>query len=332
MRRWMLVTAAVLVLIAFATLVIWVAFMPGKSHRGPLAPLSEREAELRDRLRRQVQVLAGDIGGRTLGRIEGLDAAAAYIREELASFGLNPKDQIFQVRAASVSNIEAELSGDPGRIVVIGAHYDTAGGLPGANDNGTGVAAALELAKLFARERPEQTLRFVFFVNEEPPYFQTAHMGSLVYARRCKERGERVTAMLSLETIGYYSDEPGSQSYPSGLSLGFPDTANFIGFVSNLQSRSLLTRVLRTFRETTAFPSEGAAAPSIIPGVGWSDHWSFWQQGYPAVMVTDTAPYRYPYYHTAEDTPDKIDYDRFARVTAGLVAVTADLAGITLAR
>ncbi len=134
--------------------------------------------------------------------------------------------------------------------------------------------------------------------------------------------------MLSLETLGYYSDEPGSQVYPDGLRLGFPKTANFLGFVANIASRGLLRRVVRSFRAAVNFPSEGAAAPAGIPGVGWSDHWSFWKQGYPALMVTDTAPFRYPYYHTAQDTPDKVDYDRLARVTLGLTAVTRDLAGI----
>jgi hypothetical protein len=171
-------------------------------------------------------------------------------------------------------------------------------------------------------------VRIVAFVNEEPPFFRTPNMGSLVYARRARARGERILAMLSLETIGWYSDVPGSQQYPLSLPLGFiyPTTANFIAFVGNVRSRDLTRRALGSFRRHTAFPSEGAAVPAWIPGIGWSDHWAFWQLGYPAVMVTDTALYRYHHYHTESDTPDKVDYDRLARVVAGLERVVEQLA------
>ena len=167
----------------------------------------------------------------------------------------------------------------------------------------------------------------MLFVDEEPPFFKSGEMGSRKYARRAKERGENVVAMFSLETIGYYSDRPGSQHYPPPIGLFYPDTGNFIGFVSNLGSRSLLHEVIASFRRHAQFPSEGLAAPAFIPGVDWSDHWSFWDEGYPALMVTDTAPYRYPYYHLAADTPDKVDFDRLARVVSGLRATLPDLAG-----
>jgi Zn-dependent M28 family amino/carboxypeptidase len=133
--------------------------------------------------------------------------------------------------------------------------------------------------------------------------------------------------MLSLETIGYYSDAPNSQQYPPPFNLYYPSTGNFIGFVGNEESSRLVEQVVRAFRQHAKFPSEGSAAPSDVPGVGWSDHWSFWQAGYPALMVTDTAPFRYPHYHLSSDTPDKLDYDRMARVVDGLQAVIGDLAG-----
>jgi len=214
-------------------------------------------------------------------------------------------------------------------IVIIGGHYDTVSFSPGANDNGTGAAATLELARLFAGKKPTRTLRFVEFVNEEPPFFWTDNMGSLVYAKRCKQRSEKVVAMLSLETMGYYSDKIGSQQYPLPF-LGsiYPLQGNFIGFIANAASGSLVKDVVASFRRHTQFPSEGAALPGDISGVGWSDQWSFWQQGYPALMVTDTAPFRYPYYHTSEGTPDKVDFDRLARVVAGLERVIADLSGL----
>jgi hypothetical protein len=162
-------------------------------------------------------------------------------------------------------------------------------------------------------------------VNEEPPHFQSTDMGSVRYARRCRERGENVVAMLSLETIGYFSEREGSQKYPFPLSYFYPSQGNFIGFVGNRASRQLVRDVVGSFRTHARFPSEGAVLPAALPGVGWSDHWAFWQSGYPAVMVTDTAPFRNPNYHEASDLPDTLDYDRFARVVAGLEKVIAEL-------
>jgi Zn-dependent M28 family amino/carboxypeptidase len=161
-------------------------------------------------------------------------------------------------------------------------------------------------------------LRIVFFANEEAPHFGSDAMGSLRYARELVGSGERVLAMLSLETIGYYTDRPGSQHHPFPLGFFYPDRGDFLAFVANLRSRALLHRTLAAFRATTQFPSEGVAAPPSIPGVSWSDHWSFWQAGVPALMITDTAPYRYPHYHSAADTPDRVDYERLARIASGL--------------
>jgi Zn-dependent M28 family amino/carboxypeptidase len=279
-------------------------------------------------LRRHVNMLAGTIGGRSAGKYKALQSAAIYIESELKTYGYATTRQSFEAGGLVFENIEAERKGSskPDEIVIVGAHYDTAGGLPGANDNGSGVAATLELARLNASVPHDRTVRFVLFANEEPPYFQTEAMGSLVYAKRCRERNEKIVAMLSLETIGYYSDEPGSQRYPVGFHPGYPKVGNYLGFVSDVRSAALLRRVVKHFRSGTELPSQGAAAPAGIPGVGWSDHWSFWQYGYRAVCVTDTAPYRYPYYHTAQDTPDKLDYTRMAQALSGLNEVVRGLA------
>ena len=314
---------------AVAGFYMFMTQLPGASHRGPLPPLSIDQQRLRDSLASHVEAIAGGIGGRSVyARYEALRQTADYISNQLRSYGLEPRDQVFTAGGREVANVEAEVRGSkkPGEIVVFGAHYDTAAGLPGANDNTSGVAALLAIAAGFSKTS-DRTVRFVFFVNEEPPFFQGPEMGSYVYAQRSKERRENIVAMVSIETIGSYSDAPGSQQYPFGKALGFPSTANFIGFVANLGSRSLLTKVVRSFRSTTPFPSEGVAAPASVPGVGWSDHWPFWQFGYDAVMVTDTALYRYPHYHRPTDTPDKLDYDRMARVVSGLAAALADLAG-----
>jgi len=240
---------------------------------------------------------------------------------------LSPVAQPFTALGREVRNIEAELpgTGPANGIVVIGAHYDSVQGCPGANDNGSGVAALLEIARALAPVRLARTLRFVAFANEEPPFFQGPEMGSVVYARRSRARGERVVGMLSLETIGYYTSEPGTQQYPAPLGLLYPSTGNFIGMVGDLRSRALLTRVASAFRKATAFPMQSAVAPRSLPGVGWSDHWAFWQEGYPAIMLTDTAPYRYPEYHTVRDRPDELRYPEFAQVVAAVIEVTRDL-------
>ncbi len=196
----------------------------------------------------------------------------------------------------------------------------------GLDDNGSGVAALLALARRFAGKTSHHTLRFVAFVNEEPPYFLSGEMGSLVYAGRCKARGDKIAAMISLETIGYFSDVPNSQNYPShALGVFYPKVGNFIGFVSNVHSRTLLRRAIALFRKHAKIPSEGASLPWFIPGVSWSDQWSFWKHGYPGIMITDTAPFRYPYYHSANDTPEKLDYDRFTLAVSGMEKVIEGL-------
>lgn len=313
--------------LALVALLAWFFLirMPGKKIE-TAAKLTPDEIVLRDELRASVQKLAGDIGERNVVRYEALKAAATYVEDSFRRAGLTPRRQDYDVQARVCPNIEVEIPGPSKEIVVLGAHYDSVIGAMGANDNGSGVAGMLALAKRFAGQKPAKTLRFVAFVNEEPPFFQTDDMGSLVYAKRCKANGDQIVAMISLETIGYFSDAPGSQKYPSvGLGAFYPTVGNFIGLVSNVGSRTLLRRVMKTFRETEKLPSQGASLPPFIPGVGWSDQWAFWQNGYPGIMVTDTAPFRYPYYHEMTDTPDKLDYDRFALVVSGMERVVADL-------
>lgn len=325
--------SVVRVLVVLAALFLggaWVFMLPGHSYSGPWQPLTADEVAVREVLRGHLERLAGDIGERHTGQPARLAAAARYIEAELRQTGLAPERQDFVADGTHCANLSIQIAGGrwPDRIVVVGAHYDTIPDSPGADDNTTGTAAVLALAKAFAASRPERTLRFVAFANEEPPHFQTATMGSLVYARACRARGERVAAMLSLESIGYYSDEPGSQHYPPPLDRLYPGQGNFLAFVGNPGSRGLLRRSVAGFRRHCLFPSEGALLPAMVAGVGWSDHWAFWECRYPAVMVTDTVPYRYPFYHTPEDTVDRLDLDRLARAVWGLRAVVADLAGV----
>ena len=291
--------------------------LPGRSFRGALPPLTAEQTLLRDRLSDHVQHLAETIGERNVYRRGSLERAARYIEDQFAANGYDPSSQHYDAAGTRVRNIESAHNATSGDTLVVGAHYDSVPGCPGANDNASGVAAMLELSRLLT-DHPR--LRFVAFVNEEPPFFMTDVMGSRAYARRCRARGDRIAGMFSLETIGYYSSAPGTQQYPGPALFQrmYPDTGDFIGFVSNFASRRFLRKAGGEFRRRANFPSEGVAAPADIPGIGWSDHWSFWQEGYPAVMITDTAPFRYPHYHTASDTPDKLDYDSLARVVSGL--------------
>lgn len=329
-RRIKMLTLALLTTPFIAGGVAWAYMvrMPGSSYAGSLPPLSDQESRHRAQAERDVVALAGEIGERNQRRPDALRASANYIEGELRRAGYGVERQTYDAIGQQFDNLEVVLPGSmkPEQIVVIGAHYDSAVDCPAANDNASGVAALLALARTLAGKPQPKTIRFVAFANEEPPHFQTTTMGSLHYASRCKERGEHITAMLSLETMGFYSDEAKSQHYPFPLSLFYPEVGDFIGFVGDLSSRALVHESIASFREHARFPSEGAALPASIPGVGWSDHWSFWQHGYGAAMVTDTAPFRYPHYHSRDDTPDKVDYERLARVIAGLEHVVADLA------
>src|SRR5215471_3564899 len=302
--------------------------VPGKPHRGPLPPLTTDETALAQALARHIATIAAR--EHNVAHYEELEKVARYIETTLASFAYVVGRQKFLTDGKPVRNIEVAVEpagggADP-EVIVIGAHYDSVFRSPGANDNASGAAAVIELARLLrdldgvGRTR----IRFVLFVNEEPPYFRTEAMGSLNYARALARRNERVAAMYSLETIGFYSSEPGSQVYPAPFGLIFPDRGDFVAFVGMLGSRALVWKTVRSFRSHTAFPSIGGVAPGFIPGIGWSDHWAFAEHGFQAVMITDTAPFRYPHYHRSSDMPDKVDAESLARVVKGIERVIRD--------
>lgn len=303
--------------------------MPGGSHAGPLPPITARELDLAGRIEAHVRTLAGDIGPRTImaGRYGALRRAEDYIRDTLSGFGYDPSRQAFEVAGKEVANIEAVLPGGGGGAIVVGAHFDTVSHTPGADDNASAVAVMLEMARLARESGPYfKPVRFVGFTNEEPPFFQTPDMGSRRYAALCRTRKDRLDEVIVLESIGYYDDRPGSQRYPAPLSFVYPDTGDFIAFVGNLGSMGLTRRLTGLFRGLAAFPSQGGALPGWLTGVGWSDQWSFWREGYEAVMVTDTALFRNPNYHSPTDTPDTLDYERTARVASGLSKVLEAIA------
>jgi hypothetical protein len=278
-------------------------------------------------LRVDVVALSEDIGPRSVFQGDSLERAAAYVTKRFEELGFSVTRNEYRVGGVVCANLEVELRGilKPEEIVVVGAHYDSVPQTPGADDNASGVAALLALAESWAKAAPERTVRFVAFANEEPIYFQTELMGSRVYAKMCKARGDKIVAMLSLESMGYFSDEKKSQKYPFPLSLFYPSRGNFIAVVGNRESKALVTRVAKVMRATKALPVERASLPGKLQGVGWSDHWAFWQEGYPAAMITDTAPFRNPHYHRGTDTAEKLDYVRLAAAVRGLAAAIVDL-------
>jgi len=281
------------------------------------------------RLRCHVQALAGDIGQRNVWRPAALRAAADYIRGEFEALGYLVAAQSYRVKGQDCDNLEVVIPGGTrsGEIVLVGAHYDTVEGSPGADDNASGVAGILEIARHLRGAQPDRTVKLVAFVNEEPPFFFFGEMGSKVYAEAARRRGDDIRVMLSLEMLGCYSDLPRSQSYPPFFRWFYPDRGNFIAFVSNLGSRRALREVVAAFRAHSDYTAESLASPAFVPGVAWSDQLSFWRQGYPAVMVTDTAFYRYPFYHTPLDTPEKLRYPEMARVVEGIAKAIGALAG-----
>ncbi|MEW5773343.1 MAG: M28 family peptidase [Thermodesulfobacteriota bacterium] len=327
MTGWLLLLGLALAAGAGLHALRWLTAMPGASHRGPGPEFSAQERDLALRLEAHVRALCG-LGPRTYARPGSLESAADWLAAGLEELGLAVERDAFTLLDREYANLVAEVRGHerPEEIVLVGAHYDTVRASPGADDNASGCAALLEMAREMAAAPHPRTLRLVFFVNEEPPFFMTPDQGSLRYAYDCRRRGDDIRAMLCLESLGYYRDEPGSQSYPFPLSLYYPDRGDFVAFVGNVASRDLARRMTALFRAACPFPSEGAALPGVFPGVSWSDHRSFWRAGYQAVMATDTVPYRNPHYHRPTDTPETLDYLRLARVTRGLAAVVRELA------
>ncbi len=314
--------AAVLLL---GTAIVSTCYMWPAHTRAELPSPNDEVRDLADRLAAHVQVLAGHIGTRHAGRPAALNAAARYIEDRFLEHQYTVERQVFNTAGTTVANLEAIRGTPTQQYFVVGAHYDTVPSTPGANDNASGVAVLIELARMIPPSTGAATTRFVAFVNEEPPWFQSELMGSLVYAARAKSRGDDVTGMIALETMGYYSEAEGSQQYPAPFHLFFPTSGDFLAAVSNANSFGMLRRFTSSFKTGSPLPIVSSPAPEGIPGVGWSDHWSFWQQGYRALLLTDTAPYRYPHYHAPSDTPDKLDYIRLAWATKGIANAVREL-------
>ena len=276
--------------------------------------------DMADYLRQIVTVLAGDIGSRTYLDLDRLERTATTVSEQFASFGCRVTRQPFVFGGNTYHNIIAELTGaSPETLLIVGAHYDSVSTTPGADDNASGVAGLLGLARALAGVRMERTVRFVAFALEEWPVYRSRNMASYHYALSLKERNERVEGMICLEMIGYFCDREGCQRYPFPLmNRVFPKTGNFISMVGNVRSKSFTERFAKYFRQGTDLPVVTLNAPAIVIGIDFSDHWSFGKFGYEAFMATDTAFYRNPHYHGPTDLPDTLDYTRMTKVVEGL--------------
>ncbi len=308
---------------------LWVPTMPGESKAGPLPKPSVADTLSEGRVKATVYQLAKTIGPRDrLNFPNSLEQAAVYITGEFEAAGLTVKSLPYTGQDGEVRNLEAVLKGTGAsdEVIVVGAHYDSVPTTPGADDNASGVAAMLEIARLLRGKSFTREIRFVAFVNEEPPHFKQDDMGSLVYAKALKAAKLNVVAMFSLETMGYFDDTPGAQEYPPPLNWFYPNTGDFLAFVTNIDNSILGRWATSLFRSVGTLPSEGATAPSFLRGIDLSDHWAFWQVGYPGVMVSDTAFFRNHRYHESSDTAETLDYDRLGRAASGMAKVIATLA------
>ncbi|MHB8845836.1 MAG: M28 family peptidase [Nitrospirota bacterium] len=268
-----------------------------------------------------VRLLSEEIGERSFRDLPKLNKAADHIENSLRSFGCLVSKQAFTYQGKTYYNVIGEVKGshpDKKEILIIGAHYDTVVGTPGADDNASGVAGLLELARLTALSPAERTIRFVAFSLEEPPTFGTKDMGSYAYAAQVAKEGVKVYGMISLEMIGYFCETKGCQSYPPGVGWLFPDQGNFISFVGSLSSRSFTHKVKKSFTQAVSLPVESLNTFSSVTGVDFSDHRNFWQFDIDAFMITDTAFNRNRNYHEAEDTWEKLDFRRMNQVVTGL--------------
>jgi Zn-dependent M28 family amino/carboxypeptidase len=280
-------------------------------------------------LRQVVTVLSREIGIRPWQELGRLSQTTDYIAAQFSSFGYRVARQSFQFRGNDYDNIIAERTGEvsPEEVLVVGAHYDTVRTTPGADDNASGIAGLLGMARALAGVKVAKTVRFVAFALEEPPAYRTRNMGSYHYARSLYEGKEKVEGMICLEMIGFFSDRTGSQHYPLPLfKLKYPSQGNFIAMVGNMRSRTFTRNIAQSFQGAVDLPVVTLNAPPIVIGIDFSDHWSFGKCGYKAFMVTDTAFYRNPNYHAPTDLPETLDYERMARVVDGLAAASVDWA------
>ena len=278
------------------------------------------------RLETDVRELSEKLLPRDQTHPSNLDRTAAYIRARLAETGGRLSEQPFTISGNTYRNVICSFGPQSNERIIVGAHYDSYHEYAAADDNASGVAGLIELARLLSHTNLPLQVDLVAYTLEEPPYFGTAHMGSVMHAQSLRKDGVKVKAMLSLEMIGYFSDAPDSQSFPVSLLRAFyPSRGNFIAVVGSLGEGGMARRVKRAMIGSSSLPVYSISAPRFVPGIDFSDHLSYWKAGYAALMITDTAFYRNHNYHTANDTAEKLDYQRMAMVVAGVYGAVIDL-------
>lgn len=304
----------VLVAVVLAALAVWVTQpMVGAERFGPELTVAPALLEA------HVRKLAEEFHPRGYEQPENLDRAAQYIKEQLTAFGHKPTEQTWSVGGNTYRNVVARVGPASKSLVVVGAHYDTAGGEPGADDNASGVAALLEIARAFGRTPPPFTVELAAYSLEEPPFFRKPQMGSAHHADALKQEGIDVSGMFSLETMGYYQDTPGSQRFqPKFLEWLYSDVGNYIAIVGKVDQPSFVRLIKRAMRGASELPAYSANAPTALPGIDFSDHLHYWRHGWPAVMITDTAFNRNQNYHQPSDLPATLDYRRLALAAQGV--------------
>ena len=280
------------------------------------------------RLQRHVRMLAETFAPRSEANPENLKRTAQYLRQEFSQAGARVSMQPVKVPGQVFDNVIARFGPEHGPRIVIGAHYDAYDEFPGADDNASGVAGLIELAHLLGRIELPLAVELVGYTLEEPPYFAGPHMGSAVHAQSLTAANVDVRMVIVLEMIGYFDHRAGTQNYPHRLLKPFyPSTGNYVVVVGKLDQRAALRTVKRAMTGATPLPVYSINAPRSMPGVDFSDHRNYWSRGYSAVMITDTAFYRNPHYHTPNDTEDQLDYQRMAQVVAGTYAAVLAVAG-----
>ena len=329
-RRTRVIVALAIAFVTFAAFGHWYMMGCEGSYAG--API---EGALRDSLpsieralHADVAYLTQTIGPRNPPHAEALRRAEAWVTERWSTQGYDVLRQPFEVEGVECANLEIAIPGRsrPSEIVLLSAQYDTWPDSPGANNNGSGMVVLLKVSEWLRDARLDRTVRLLAFTTQEPPYDNTPHMGSLRYARGCRERGENILAALSMDAIGIYKHEPGTQKIPFPFSLFYPTRGDFLAFIANLESRPYVVTATRGFKKWSAFPIEAASVPHWVKGAAWSDHGSFWKMGYPGIQITDTGAFRAASHTTKDDTIEKLDFAALARISLGMYGAVVELA------
>lgn len=321
--------ASVLVIVgAIALMLFYVSSMPGKSSPLSSTVMTEEEADIAQRLRDECTMLAHQIGQRSTIKHSAADQAREYIGQRLTRSALRPVETMFSSRGEQAVNIEAVSEGTSAKdeVLVVGAHYDTSSYTPGANDNASGVAMLLQIARLVDMKPHDRTVAFVFFERGSARFASTDHTGSFAWARKAQQENKKIVGMISIDSVGLYFDEPGTQGGPFPLSLFYPDQGNFLMFAGDFGSRQLVQACVQNFRSQAGFPCEGLTLPEFLPWLAHSDHYAFRQHDWPALLVTDTGPLRNTEHGQMTDTPDRLNYNRMARATVRMVKLIEYLA------